>query len=158
MLRRNLLVGLMAVASWGVMAEPGLVTLAKNPPVWNVVEASDQAGFKCRLLMLKLRDQMRLTQYQAGNPGPAYLDLGRCIDREKDVPKPQLIEALKYLSDKPNSAKALKDYYLKWTASIDSMLPGMQETMRAHSTRMDGTTRALEESKRALELELALGM
>lgn len=147
------LVACAALVSPAVHAQSGLLTLLKHRPVHEFIQAAESAHFTCKLLGMGYWDAMQAR----GDASAEYRQIQSCISDQKDAPREKLVLALKYLSDKPSSAKALKDFYLKWTAKLESLRPDYRETYKSYAERTRKADDALKESQRALELELELG-
>ena len=157
MIQKSLVAASLVLAG-NAQAQSGNITLLMNMPVYQFVRETNHAHSICELIELSYWSEIQMRSYGKGNPESEYRELVSCIRRQKDAPREKLLAALKYLSDKPASSKALKEFYLKWTASLESMAPGDREAEKAHSERKRKAIDTLKESQRALELELELGM
>lgn len=152
-MKRRLWLLVLLVVGTTSHAELGLIVLARNKPVFDFVQATDAAEFQCKLIAHSYWDQAG----SGSDPGGKLAEIQSCVGRAADAPKEKLIVALKYLEGKPGSSKALKDFYLKWVSSLQSMMPTVGESFRANSARSARAENALTESRKALELELELG-
>jgi hypothetical protein len=138
-------------------SESGLVILIKNPPVYAFVQATEKSRAECWRISRGYWDAVALASYGKGSPEPQLRETLACVVNQRDIPKPNLVLALKYLEAKPGSSKALKECYLKWVAYLESTGPEAQENHATNARRMKRAGDAFEESLRSLELELELG-
>jgi hypothetical protein len=141
-----------------VSAQISFRTLSKNPPIMTYIQISEEAALKCTLLSLQYQTEMHLLRYGKGDPNAKYQEAYSCISKAKDIPKLSLIAAIKYLEGKPSSARAIKELYLRWAASLDSLLPGSGEQDSDWNSRKRTSEQAVETAKKSLDLELELGV
>lgn len=134
------------------------MALVRRPPVYQFVLATDAGTYECESILLAYRSKLAMQKMGGPSADGNYAEIVGCVAAQKDLPRETLLSAIKYLSDKPSSAKALKDFYLKWTTKLESMVPNSGETTTAHSSRIAAATGAMKESQKALELELELGL
>jgi hypothetical protein len=138
-------------------AESGGITILRNPPVAKFTQSARMAYSDCLLLSLAYWGEMSLRKYGKGDPDGKYQEVLQCVDRGRDKPRDDLLAAIKYLDGRPAGAKALKDYYLKWSSQMGSLVPETRESSAQHAVRQRKADDLLQESLSALELELALG-
>ena len=96
-----------------------------------------------------------LAKYGKGDPNASWQVLATCISTQKSVPKDKLVEALRSLTEKPAISKALKEYYLSWTATIDVLLSS-DVNSPASPARVAMAESSLDRSRKTLELEIEL--
>jgi len=155
---RALVAFALSVCSFAAQAQTGMLILLKHKPVWEFVKATEAATFACELPALAYWDSLHLASLGGeGNASDSLSEVRSCVSKQREAPREKLVTAVKYLEGKPGSAKALKEFYSKWTASMESLAPEYRETRTANESRKSRADQALKESKRALELELDLG-
>lgn len=148
---------LACLTSLNTTAQSGLVTLFKNPLVYEFVRSTEVGYSSCMLLSLAYWDAIQLARFGSSNHEAKQKELSACIQKQRDVPRQPLVTALKYLSERPGASKAAKAYYISWTESLDALEPSGQEDERSNAQRKIRTAALATRALRELELELQLG-
>lgn len=124
-------------------------------PASHAVIAMQMATLPCILKSEQFRGDLGLSKYGITDNRRSWNALVVCVSTQKLVPKEKLISALKSLSEKPAVEKALKDYYLKWLASLDALVPQDDRTP-IDNAALGRAESSLAQSQKALELEIEL--
>ena len=106
---KTLLSAILSLIASTAFAESGQLTLIKHRPVYAFIQETEKARFECWRVSRSYWDAFALASYGQGSTEQSMLDTHACVGKQRDIPKPSLITALKYLESKPGSAKALKE-------------------------------------------------
>lgn len=129
--------------------------LLKHHPIYKFKTSTIADYVDCELTKLEYWTERRYSPAGAG-VAQKHNEISKCVTRYKTTSREPFLSALKYLDGKPVPQQALKEYYLKWLSSIESLIPDSQETERTHDERIRKGKDAMNTAVNALELELEL--
>ena len=129
------------------------VALRKHPPIFEFVQWMPIFSIECQGTSAYYTYEVFAKKPTAAEKKQ---ELESCITGNKAQQRGKLFTAIKYLEGKPSTTKALKELYLKWAASLDSLVPEYSESQAAHDKRVATHQQVVKAALDAMALELEL--
>ena len=147
---------LLSVLTGQGFAQSDAILLSKYPKLLEFYLYTETRDCMSAIIDLSIAD----LGMQGKNSDSARRGVTTCIQETQSSARATLVAALGTLAERPKTSEAVKTYYMKWAARIESEVPNYGEKFNSpqHKKRMEEASRDLTASKRAMILELQLGM